>query len=257
MTEPTEGGRPIISLLSGVLTLILPPLYVVGFIAVLSVAQALGRTHLSAASPEVNSENFLVLALPMAMVMGVGLFFLLLDQIEFKFAPFRFLAVIGFACVACAPFLFTLLPPRSYPVAWPPYWTPRIQEVGGWFTKNELVMSDMPWALAWYGDRKCIWITLDAPTENSRRNAKDFFNIYDYQKPISGLYLTTLTSNDGIYAEADAVRSTKVAWGEFMLNCLIRGAVPRGCPLTHPIAKYAEEGQLWLADRPRWRSPSK
>ncbi len=227
----------------------------VGFLAVLSIVQVLGRTHLSSASPEVNSENLLILVLPVAVVMGVGLFFLLLDQIEFSFAPFRVAMVLGFVSLVCAPFALTLLPPRSSPISWPPYYPPWIQEIGGWYSRDEMLMSDMPWAVAWYGDRKCIWLTLDAPTDNPRKVATDFFSIYDYQKPISGLYLTTLTSNEGIYAATP--KSPKAAWGEFVQASLIKKSMPSGFPLKYANPKFAEEGQLLLADRARWSGRSK
>ncbi|MSU21654.1 MAG: hypothetical protein EXS30_09700 [Pedosphaera sp.] len=228
----------------------------VGCLAVLSIAQVLGRTHLSSASPEVNSENLLLLVLPVAVILGVGLFFLLLDQIEFSFAPFRVAVVLGFVSVVCAPFALTFLPPRSSPIPWPPYYPPWIQDVGGWFSRDEMLMSDMPWAVAWYGDRKCIWLTLDAPSDNHRKSAADFFSIYDYQKPISGLYLTTLTSNEAIYAAA--LKSPKVAWGEFMQTSLIKKSMPSGFPLKYANSRFMEEGQqLLLADRVRWNLRSK
>ena len=47
-----------------------------------TVVQALGQTELSAKSPNVNSENLLVLLAPLAFIYSVGLFFTLLDQIN-------------------------------------------------------------------------------------------------------------------------------------------------------------------------------
>jgi hypothetical protein len=46
-------------------------------------------------------------------------------------------------------------------------------------------MSDVPWAVAWYGQSQCLWLTLNART--------DFFVVNDYLKPISALYLTPPT----------------------------------------------------------------
>src|SRR5262249_11520288 len=129
-------------------------LFVLMVLVVLAVAQALGRTHLSTDSPEFNSENLLVLASPLVIVFGTGLFFVLLDQIEFSFAPLRSVATVAFPLVMCAPLIFTLLPPRPGRLAWPPYFPARIQEIGSWFNQRELMMSDVPWAVAWYGDRK-------------------------------------------------------------------------------------------------------
>ena len=56
--------------------------FLLGCGLVLVFAQALGRTQLSEDSPEINSENLLVLLAPLVLVYGVSLFFLLLDQIH-------------------------------------------------------------------------------------------------------------------------------------------------------------------------------
>jgi hypothetical protein len=54
-------------------------------------------------SPEINSENLLVLLSPIVMVFGTGLFFLLLDQIEFLLRPFRSIAIAAFVFIASMP----------------------------------------------------------------------------------------------------------------------------------------------------------
>lgn len=48
-------------------------------------------------------------------------------------------------------------------------------------------MSDIPWAVAWYGKRQCVWVTM-----NWR---KEFYEINDYQKPVQALYLTQRTTD--------------------------------------------------------------
>src|SRR5690606_31195286 len=57
--------------------------FIAGSLLLLAMAQALGRTELSTHSPEVNSENLLVLLAPLVFIFGAGLFFVLLDQFEF------------------------------------------------------------------------------------------------------------------------------------------------------------------------------
>ena len=56
---------------------------------VLMVAQAMGKTHLSNDSPGVNSENLLVLLVPLVFAFGVGMYFLLLDNLNLTFPPAR------------------------------------------------------------------------------------------------------------------------------------------------------------------------
>src|SRR5262249_25243891 len=75
--------------------------FLMGTLAVLFIAQALGRTHLSDDSPDFNTENLLVLLVPLVIVYGVSLFFLLLDHINFIVPQLR-LATIGlFGLVVC------------------------------------------------------------------------------------------------------------------------------------------------------------
>jgi len=55
----------------------------------LIVVQALGRTALSDDSPDINSENLLVLLAPLVIVYGTSLFFLLLEQVALPFLQLR------------------------------------------------------------------------------------------------------------------------------------------------------------------------
>ncbi len=159
--------------------------FLLAALAVLALAQALGRTKLSEDSPEINSENLLILAAPLVVIYGVSLFFVLLDQVELPFFQLR-AAVIGlFGIIASLPLILTILPPQTSPVVYPPYYPPSIQTAVGWTRDDELMMSDIPWAVAWYGQSQCVWLT--------RNVAGDFFAINDFFKPINALYLTPQT----------------------------------------------------------------
>ncbi|MBM3834048.1 MAG: hypothetical protein FJ403_12410 [Verrucomicrobia bacterium] len=230
-------------------------LFLLMCLAVLIVAQALGRTHLSTVSPEINSENLLVLLAPVVFIFGVAMYFILLDQISLPFPQLRNVVTGVFWVFTCAPLIFTLLPPPTYPVTYPPYWPPGIQDISKWMKEDELMMSDMPWAVAWYGNRKCIWVTVDAPFESRLQSQEksDFFTIYDYQKPIQGLYLTTLTTDARFYSQM--LKDKDYAWGRFMLECLLRTNVPTGFPLKAAPRGFLQHGQLFLTDHERWKKP--
>ncbi len=223
-------------------------------LAVLVVVQALGRTHLTSDAPDVNSENLLVLVAPLVFVFGTGMFFILLDQINFPFPPVRTVATMAFAVLVSAPLVFALLPPRTHPLAYPPYWPPGIQDIAKWLEERELMMSDMPWAVAWYGGRQCVWVTLDSPSDSKAVSGGDFFSIYDYQKPIQGLYLTMLTTDAKFFSQM--LKDKDYAWGRFMLECLLKTNVPTGFPLRHAPPGLLRNGQLFLSDRPRWKTSS-
>ena len=211
----------------------------------LSVAQALGRTQWSAMSPEVNGENLLVVLAPLVFVFGAGFFSLLLDQLEIQFPPARRLVIGVLVAIASLPLILTFVGPRKSPVAYPPYYPPIIQEAAGWLKRDELMMSDAPWAVAWYGHRPCVWLTWDI--------ARDF-NAIHAVKPVQGLYLTPLTM-DGHFL-SQMLRGEERVWGRFAVESLVKEEVPTGFPLKHAFTGWLPD-QLFLADRPRWRDAGK
>jgi len=159
--------------------------FLVASMALLTVMQALCQTQLSEESPELNSENLLVLLAPLVIIYGVALFCRLFDQIEMPFRELRYLGLGAFSLIICLPMVFTFLPPKPNPITYPPYYPPFLQLNAGWARENELTVSDMPWAMAWYGQRQCCWATTPA----------DLITLNDFQKPVKALVLTPLTLN--------------------------------------------------------------
>ena len=205
------------------------------------VVQALGQTQLCAESPDVNSENLLVLLAPLAFIYGVGLLLTLLDQMNLPVLELRYPIIAGFVVLCCLPMIFVLLPPKTNPVVYPPYLPQDIQHTAGWMKEDELMMSDVPWAFAWYGRRQCVWLTL---------NAEDDFNAINYwMKPVSALYLTPVTM-DGRFLSDWAGRER--SWGSFVLSVVAQGQFPPGFPLRIASRGYLPE-RLFLTDRERWK----
>jgi len=224
--------------------------FLVGCLAVLVIVQALGRTQLSEDSPEINSENLLVLLAPLVLVYGVSLFFLLLDQIAFPFLQLRYVVVGLFSVLVCLPMIFVFLPPKGTPVAYPPYYPPAIQIIAGWLKQNELSMSDVPWAMAWYGQRQSVWLTLRCTPDKDPNTHEDFFAINDYQKAINVLYLTPMTMDSRFLSQW--VRAGEMSWGTFILEGMLKKKVPDYFPLSESQSGWMPE-QLVLADWQRWR----
>jgi hypothetical protein len=180
-------------------------------------------------------------------VYGVAMYSLLLDNLQLEFPPLRHVVNFIFLLAACMPLIFTLLPPRSSPLAYPPYLPPLIQRFAGWMREEELVMSDMPWAVAWYGRCQSVWITLKV---QDPKGQNDFYSINDLQKSVSGLYLTQLTMDGRFYSQM--LRDEDWAWGRFIMDSILRTNAPAGFPLTYAPPEYLRYGQLFLTDRVRW-----
>jgi 4-amino-4-deoxy-L-arabinose transferase-like glycosyltransferase len=207
------------------------------------VVQALGRTQLADESPELNSENLLVLLVPLVFCYGVSFFFTFLGQMKLPMMQLRYAVIAGFAALSCLPMIFMLLSPKVPPVVYPPYYPPDIQNTAGWMKENELMMSDVPWAVAWYGRRQCVWLTLNAQD--------DFFAINDYLKPVQALYLTPETMN-GKFA-SDLMRAGEHSWGSFIALGVLQNQIPPGFPLRHAPTGFLPD-RLFLTDRERWKT---
>jgi hypothetical protein len=224
--------------------------FLLGCVLVLVLAQALGRTQLSEESPDINSENLLVLLTPLVLVYGVSLFYSLLEQIRLPFPEMRFIVIGLFSVAACLPMVFIFLPPKATPVAYPPYYPPAIQTVAGWLKEKELAMSDIPWAFAWYGQRQCVWLTLKCtPDAKDPNTHEDFFAINDYQKPINALYLTPQTMDARFLSQW--IRAGEQSWGSFILESMVQKKVPNYFPLSQSQKGWLPE-QLVLTDFQRW-----
>jgi hypothetical protein len=205
------------------------------------IVQAMGKTHLSADSPEVNSENLLVILAPLVFAFGIGLYFILLDQIVLPAPEMRYAVNGFFLLVACAPLLFTFLPPRTYTISYPPYYPPIIQETASWMKEKELIMSDIPWAVAWYGQRQAMPLTLNCHSA--------FLNVSDDFKTVQAVYLTPRTMDSAFLSHM--VKGDE-SWGQFVFDCLAQGEVPTGFPLKKSPSGFLPD-QLFLSDRERWK----
>lgn len=230
--------------------------FTVACLGVLLVAQALGRTHLTTDTPEFNSENLLVLLTPLVVLFGVALYSVLLDQWALPIPELRYAAHAVFVAIACLPLLFTLLQPRTSPLAYPPYYPPYIRQVAEHFEPDELIMSDMPWAVAWYGNRPCIWVPLRIGKSDSAlasSAAESFYAVHREFKPVAGLFLTPLTTNAAFTSQILQDRPEN-AWPRFAASVLLanRQEVPDKFPLLQVWRRFLSSGHLLLADRARW-----
>ncbi len=210
------------------------------------VVQALGRTQLSDESPEVNSENLLVLLIPLIFCYSASFFFTFLDQMKLVVPQLRYVVIAIFVALSCLPMILIsgFLLPRVPPINYPPYYPPDIQRTAGWMKENELMMSDVPWAVAWYGNHPCIWLTLNAQD--------DFFAINDYLKPVQALYLTPATM-DGKFV-SDLMRSGEHSWGSFVVQALTQNQIPADFTLRHsPSGSASITSGMFLTDQERWK----
>ena len=215
--------------------------FTMGCLGIFIVVQALGRTRLSEYSPGLNSENLLVLLTPLVVIFGTASFLKLIEQMELPSLQVRYWVIGLMVVIVCQPLIATLLPPKISPVSYPPYYPPDIQKIAHWMNKDELLMSDVPWAVAWYGDRQCAWTTVNSHYE--------FYEFNDNTKHISGLYLTLYTLDGKLFSEC--LQGGVDSWGNFVYKTLAANQLPSGFPLQNFPYESLLSG-LFLADRQRW-----
>jgi hypothetical protein len=206
------------------------------------VVQALGQTQLSVISPEINSENLLVLMTPLVVIFGVAGFGALLERMSTPSLEVRLAAVLVLAALCCQPLVTNLVVAKPSPIAYPPYYPPEIRKIADWMRPDELMMSDIPWAVAWYGDRQCASLTINAQYE---------FNEFDiYYKHVSGLYLTLGTLDKKLLTEC--LQGGAASWENFVLKSVVVSQIPPKFPLR--IAPYGLMTGMFLTDQVRWQT---
>jgi len=211
-------------------------------LVMLFVVQAVGRTQMSVLSGDICSENLLALLTPLVTIFGVAFFLTLLDQMKTPGPEVRYGVIALLLLITTQPLIGSLLPPKPSPVVYPPYYPPEIQKISDWMHRDELMMSDIPWAVAWYGNRQCAWITINSQYQ--------FFELNDYCKTVSALYLTLCTLDSKLYS--DCFKGGTDSWGLFALKSVAASQVPPAFPLK--AAPVGLMTGLFLTDHIRWDS---
>ena len=75
---------------------------------------------------------------------------------------------------------------------------------------NEIVASDMPWAVAWYADRRSVWL----PDTVERFN--EFHDFGTLGGPVNGIYLTPVSGTDNKLG--DIIKGEYSDWARFILH---------------------------------------
>jgi hypothetical protein len=188
----------------------------------------------------VSSNQLQVLFIPLFVFYGLAFLLVLFSRLEASQPVFR-TAFIGVLFILSGlPLLATLFAGRNIAIQWPPYVPPFIAVLGDWYDSQEILASDMPWATAWYAQRRSVLLP---------KSVRDFNRISDFRllgAPISGLYLTPVTGNQPLFS--NIYKGAYTDWVFFITRPPnVQGfSLPVFTPL--PI-----DGECILfADRDRW-----
>jgi len=128
-------------------------------------------------------------------------------------------------------------------IQWPPYVPPFIGMLNDWTTEREVIATDMPWAVAWYADRKSLWLPI---------SVQDFVDLNDYNRlngHVVGLYLTPVSGNRSFVG--DIIMGDYKEWAVFITRQVV-GPALRDFPLREVTPMPLDNQCVFYADRNRW-----
>ena len=149
------------------------------------------------------SNDLHLLFIPFFGAYGLALVLNLWSRVELeghlvsnlKYATGAFTAVL--LSLSSFPLWTRYLTQPTLPVNFPPYFPSIIARVGDWYTDRDVICSDMPWGVAWYTDRRSLWLPLAK---------RDFttLNTFTFDGRINGLMLTPVSGHTGLQTDIDA-----------------------------------------------------
>ena len=183
------------------------------------------------------SLRMLAIFWPLAIVYGWAFFLVLLDRLQCEVRFFAAAAISAVMFLTGLPLLLNVLPP-STGLPYPPYFHRYIGWVSTMIEPGECMMTDIPWAVAWYGGKTAILLPKDID---------GFYEIDAKHQKIAMAYFTTVTRDKPWVRSLSDPSSPEYSW----YQVFAAGKVPGNFPLTHGRF-IAGSDQLILADRPRW-----
>jgi hypothetical protein len=162
--------------------------------------------------------------------------------IDYRIARIGFITLLFLLC-GFPMFCTVAIPTKKSGIHWPPYVPPYISVLNDWMAPNEIVASDMPWAVAWYADRRSLWLP---------DTVKAFTEFHDYGvfgAPLNGLYLTPISGSQNTLA--DILKGEYRDWAAVIL---------RSVDVNKFTLKWAtllglENECVFFSDRDRQRTP--
>ncbi len=190
---------------------------------------------------DVSENQFHVLFIPLFVGYGMAFLFVLWNRLELGSPLLRMVFVTLLLMLCAAPMALNLLSGPTTKIQWPPYVPPIIGFLNDWFQQDEVVCSDMPWAVAWYAQRKSLLLP---------ESLSAFNRLHDYNQTaqrISGLYLTPVTGNQRLMD--DIYKGPYKDWAQLITRPPQTKDFPFPAFMPLPI-----DGEcIIFADRERWK----
>ncbi len=194
-------------------------------------------------SGAVSSNQLHVLFVPLMTAYGLAFLLVLWGRLQFDLPFLRaaFLVVL-FLAVGGQLLANLMSTPRRF--QWPPYLPAFMDNYSAWMKPDEVLVSDIPWAVAWYADRKSM--LLPATIEQ--------FEIIHHDRlargPLMGIYLTPYSAGQPTYS--GIINGRYSQWARFIVREIQQEDISDWI-LRSAILLPIEGDSILYADRPRWR----
>lgn len=190
---------------------------------------------------ELQANDLHVLFIPLMIFYGLALVLVMWTRLEINVRLVRIAFLVLIYLVSAIPLLNSLISPPQSRVQWPPYVPPFIAILNNWTSDEEVIASDMPWGVAWYANRKSLWL----PT-----TINDFIALNDYNQlggRIVGLYLTPVSGNQPFVSEI--VNGEYREWSPFITRNI---GTLKDFPLRAVTPLPLNGECVFYSDRDRW-----
>ncbi len=203
--------------------------------------------------PPVSANQLGVLFLPVMLGFGLAFVLVLFSRREGAggFLP-RVALFTGLFLVSALPLIFTLLP-RNVPPVQVNYYQPAIHALNGWTNDHEVIATDMPWGVAWYADRKSLWLPA---------KFRDLLGLSDNAKlpgTLAGVFLSPVSRGEsfyngiyrGEYSDAEE-KNPNVGYPALIFG---RRDLPY-FPFQQGYSILGDLSYTFYSDRARWATPA-
>jgi len=197
---------------------------------------------------EMEANNLYPLFIPLATAYGLALVLIMWSRVQVagrELTAVRWVNITFHVLVVflnSLPLLNVYSDPPKLPFVWPPYCPPAISDVADWYSNDDIICSDMPWAVAWYADRKSLWLPLTIANFND-------LNEFRFRGKITGLLVTPMTGFRGLLNEVGVGEFSD--WRSFIMR-EPRAAQSFVLKVAHPIFLMGASHYLLFSDRDRW-----
>ncbi|MEM1158927.1 MAG: hypothetical protein AAF649_00450 [Verrucomicrobiota bacterium] len=187
---------------------------------------------------DVTGMNLLITLLPVCCGFGAAFAFILFDRMNLPSSILVY-PLVGLLCLLQAtPIVLKIIQKPAPAFAYPPYFPPILFLTKSWIEPDEVMSSDIPWAVAWYSQRLCVWL----PTEKD-----EFFALSDFEIKIVSILLTPESQKGSLFTDIES--------GQFAdWSGIITRRDFNNLPLPSvTVLPPNKDDYLMLADRPRWK----